>query len=194
MSSRTLTVIQNKFHLTVLFEDFFLKRQSYYETASCFRLARYFDCTVMHIDHFLYQWQTDAGRRLEHILLCQRFEALEQSTQFSRFNSDAFIHHRDCHFICLFCHFYCNRLLSRCIFECVGYQIKEYLFKLIAVYPCIYWFKFACQPEINLLFFCNQAEVDHYFFKKWNQVCLLHQHFHLLILYLTEVQNLIHET
>ena len=109
-------------------------------------------------------------------------------------NSDSFVCNLYLYRLLFRCDIDCNRLVGRCIFECIGKQIEEYLFKLISIHPAIYRLDGRSQLIVYVLFFSYQFEATHHLLQKWDQIGLFNQQFHFLILNLAEIQNLIHQS
>ena len=70
--------------------------------------------------------------------------------------------------------FDCDSFAVGSIFECVGKQVKEYLFEFVPVYPTENGFGRRLHPVVNFLFFGYQQEAVHHFLQEWNKVCVFH--------------------
>ena len=77
------------------------------------------------------------------------------------------------------------------ILECIRQQIEDYFLYLVSVYPQLELRLFGFENKINLVRFGYGFKILHNLMYKRDDINLFDAQFHLVILYLTEIQNLI---
>ncbi len=164
------------------------------ETTALTGSALHINGSVVQGHQLLHQGKANARRGLQQVAAtAQGLEPQEERLQLVGGNAYTLVLHGDDHVTSLPSYGQPDALIRQRVLEGVGEQVEDDGLHLLAVHPPIEFTLRSVDGVADVLLVRHGLEVLAHLCEERDEFGLLHEQFHLVVLYLTEVQYLVHQ-